>query len=81
MPGFEIDLWFILAAPAKVPKAFVNKISADVQKVLMLPDVVKAFEVTGVVTVPRSAAETQKFVARELKTFGEAARAANVPTF
>jgi len=80
LPGYEIELWFILSAPAKTPKAIVDKISADVGKVLALPDVVKSFEVTGVVTTPRTADETQKFVARELKSFADVAKAANVPT-
>ena len=81
LPGFEVDLWFILAAPSKTPKAIVEKISNDVRKVLAMPDIVKAFEVTGVVTEPRTPDETQKFVARELKSFAEVAKSANVPTF
>ena len=81
LPGFEVDLWFVLAAPGKTPKAIVEKISTDVRKVLAMPEIIKAFEVTGVVTDPRTPDETQKFVARELKTFAEVAKAANVPTF
>ena len=80
LPGFEVDLWFILAAPSKTPKALVDKVAADVHKVLAMPDIIKAFEVTGVVTAPRTPDETQKFVARELKSFADVARSANVPT-
>jgi tripartite-type tricarboxylate transporter receptor subunit TctC len=81
LPGFEVDLWFILAAPSKTPNAIVEKIAADVRKVLALPEIVKGFEVTGVVTVPRTPDETQKFVAKELKSFADVAKAANVPKF
>lgn len=81
LPGFEVDLWFILAAPAKTPKPIVDRIHADVVKVLAVPEVVKAFAVTGVVPVPRSVAETEAFVANELKTYAEVVKTANVPTF
>jgi tripartite-type tricarboxylate transporter receptor subunit TctC len=79
--GFEFDLWIIMAAPAKTPKPVVDKLSTDVRKVLAMPDVVKAFAVTGVVMAPRTIEETTKFVASELKAYGEVAKLANVPTF
>ena len=81
LPGFEVDLWFVLSAPSKTPKALIEKISTDVRKVLAMPEITRAFEVTGVVTAPRTPDETQAFVARELKSFAEVAKSANVPTF
>ncbi len=80
MPGFEFDMWFVLAAPAKVPKPVAEKVWTGTTSALANADLVKAFAVTGVVTAPRTMAETTSFVARELKTYGEVARAANVPT-
>ena len=81
LPGFEFDVWFILSAPSKTPRTLVEKISADVRTVLAMPEIIKAFEVTGATTSPRTPHETQAFVARELKSFTEVAKAANVPTF
>ena len=81
LPGFEFDVWFILSAPAKTPKTVVEKISADVRKVLALPEIVKALEVMGAMTAPRTPNETQSFVAKELRSYAEVAKAANVPTF
>ena len=81
LPGFEFDVWFILSAPAKTPKTVVETISADVRKVLALPEIVKALEVMGAMTAPRTPDETQRFVAKELRSYAEVAKAANVPTF
>jgi len=81
MPGFEVDLWFLMAAPAKTPKPIVEKLLTDVHRVLAMPEVVKSFAVTGVVPAPRSIAETEKFVAAEMKTYAEVVKRANVPTF
>ena len=81
LPGFEVDFWFVLAVPAKTPKPIVDKIWADTTKVLAMPDVIKAFAVTGVVPATRTVAETEKFVAAEAKTFAQIVKAANIPTF
>ena len=81
VPGYEIDIWFILAAPSKTPRPIIDKISADVQKVLHMPVVTKTLAASGVVSIPRSADETQAFAAKEIKMFAEIARAAKVPTF
>lgn len=81
LPGFQVDLWFILAAPAKTPKAVVDRIWGDVTRILRAPDIVKNFAATGVVTAPRSVAETEAFVAKELKTYAEVAKTAKIPTF
>ena len=81
LPGFVVDFWFLLAAPAKTPKPIIDKIWRDTTKVLAMPDVVKAFAVTGVVPDVRTVADTQKFVADEMKTFAEIVRNANIPTF
>lgn len=39
IPGFEVDAWFGLAAPAATPQAIINKVHADTLQVLSLPDV------------------------------------------
>ncbi len=81
LPGFEFDLWIIMAAPAKTPKSIIDKLSADTRKVLVMPEVIKAFAVTGVVMAPRTVAETETMVAAEMKRYGEVAKIANIPTF
>jgi tripartite-type tricarboxylate transporter receptor subunit TctC len=80
LPGFVVDFWFVLAAPAKTPKAVVDKIWSDASRVLGMPEVVKAFAVTGVVPDVRPVAETEKFVAAELKTYADVVRVAKIPT-
>ena len=39
VPGFEVLSWLGLAAPAATPDDIVNKIAADVTKVVAMPDV------------------------------------------
>ena len=39
IPGFEVDAWFGLAAPAATPQAIINKVHADTVAVLKVPEV------------------------------------------
>ncbi len=81
VPGFEFTIWFLLTAPAKTPKPVIDTLSKEVRRILALPDVIRSFESQGAVVEPRTPAETQAFVAAEVKVLGEVARAAKVPTF
>ena len=39
LPGYEVDNWYGLFAPAGTPKAVVSKLNRDVTKVLQVPEV------------------------------------------
>ena len=39
LPGFEGTIWFGVQAHGKTPRAIVNRLSADISKVIMRPDV------------------------------------------
>ena len=39
VPGYEFTAWIGMLAPAGTPKAIVDKLNADIQKILRMPDV------------------------------------------
>ena len=39
VPGYEFTAWIGALGPAGMPKAIVDKLNADMQKVLRMPDV------------------------------------------
>lgn len=47
LPGFDAVSWFALFAPANTPKAIVDKLQAEVHKILKSPDVAKRLAVAG----------------------------------
>lgn len=47
-PGFEIDVWYALAAPAGTPKVIVDKLNAELNKALRSKTVKEAFAAQGV---------------------------------
>ena len=63
--GFEATSWTTVAVSAKVPQAVVEKISADVRKVINTPEFRKGLEEQGMTAVANSLPEAQRFVAQE----------------
>jgi tripartite-type tricarboxylate transporter receptor subunit TctC len=65
VPGFTAMGWFPLLAPVGTPKAIVDKINADLGKVLSQPELQKRFRDLGTFVRPMSPAETTAFIRRE----------------
>ena len=71
-PGFGTNAWNGLFAPAGIPKPLLNRIHADVVKVMESPATKEALAkvfMTGIVN--RSPEEFQRFVQEEIRTWGK----------
>lgn len=62
LPGFEAVGWQALLAPVGTPEAIINKVSADLRRVLDDPEVKKQFAISGAYVRPMSPAEVVAFV-------------------
>jgi tripartite-type tricarboxylate transporter receptor subunit TctC len=77
LPGFDVGLWFGLLAPGGTPKPIVDRISAEVAKILAMPDFREKVAAQGLevfVSTPEQygallRAESEKF-ARVVKAAG-----------
>src|SRR5262249_22190404 len=67
----EVDAssWTALCAPKGTPQAIVDKLNAEVVKILNMPDVRDRFAGGGVETIPSSAADLDKRTAQEFERF------------
>ena len=72
LPGYKVLTWFGLWAPAGTPPAVVAKLHAAIQKASDSADVKERLTSIGLELAPsNSPAEFGKFVASELKQYGE----------
>jgi tripartite-type tricarboxylate transporter receptor subunit TctC len=62
IPGFEATGWAIFVAPLGTPAAIVSKISADLRKVVLEPELEKKLATLGSYTRGMTAAEATAFV-------------------
>jgi tripartite-type tricarboxylate transporter receptor subunit TctC len=70
--------WFGMFAPARTPPEILDKLAAEVRKAMQKPEVLKRFTQLGVEPAAGTPEEFRKFVASELKAYGEMARVAGV---
>jgi len=78
VPGIISSSWNGLIAPAGTPDEIVNKINADVNKVLALPAVKEAFANVGIAVTPGSAEDFAKFLDSQMELYGDIVRKANI---
>jgi tripartite-type tricarboxylate transporter receptor subunit TctC len=78
LPGYEWVFWYGLLAPAKTPKAIIDKINAEVVNILKQPEVRQRFAPLGISPVTSSPEEFDKLIANEIATFNRLAKAANI---
>ncbi|MBX3604333.1 MAG: tripartite tricarboxylate transporter substrate binding protein [Piscinibacter sp.] len=54
VPGYEVGVWFGIAAPAGTPKPIIDKLNGEIVKILHMPDVKEKFSAQGVDSVGSS---------------------------
>lgn len=67
IPGFRYDSWGALFAPARTPRAVVDRLNREAARVLKLPDVEQRLLAVGMEPAPGTPAQLDKFVAEQLK--------------
>ncbi len=70
--GYEVNAWYSMHAPAGVPNAIINKLNAELVRILQLADISKRLQALGSEPVGNSPAEFAKFVAAESRKYAEA---------
>ncbi len=78
LPGFRWDSWGAIFAPAKTPRAIVDKLNREMRRALGHPDVQKQMRALGADPAPTTPAELDKFVADELLVVAKLAKAAGI---
>ena len=69
IPGFAAAGWLIVAAPIGTPAPIIDKVSADIAKVVADPDVKRRLAATGSYTHAMTPDETGAFVAKQQETW------------
>ena len=78
VPGFESVSWGGVMAPGGTPPAVVNKLNAEIVRILKLPDMQERLQALGAEVVGSSPAEFSAYLASEIDRWSKVAKAANV---
>jgi tripartite-type tricarboxylate transporter receptor subunit TctC len=77
-PGFEASVWYGLVAPAATPKAVVDKLHDEVQKVLATPEVKQRVTSVGGEVIPGSAQLFGQLIHSERARYASIVREAHI---
>ena len=78
LANYEAYSWTGFVAPAGTPKDVAAKLSADLQRVLALPEVKARLHDAGAEAAPNSADAFGRFISAELAKWGRVVRTANI---
>ncbi len=74
LPGYEAPAWYALFAPARTPKTIVDRMQAEVARIMKLPDVRERFAFETIQPVGSTSAELADFLKREIVKWGAIVR-------
>jgi tripartite-type tricarboxylate transporter receptor subunit TctC len=79
VPGYDVASWNALAAPAKTPRAAIERVREELLKALAAPDVQKRFAELGVEPRPSTPDELRDFFIAESKRWSRVVETAKIP--
>ena len=78
LPGFTYNLWVGMFAPAGTPAEIVDRINADVNRVVQTPEVKERMAALGAEAMVMTPAEFRKFMREELDENAKVVKAAGI---
>jgi tripartite-type tricarboxylate transporter receptor subunit TctC len=78
LPGYRAEAFQGMVAPAGVPPAIVNKLAAEVARIVRLPDVAQRFQLDGAEAVGSTPQEFAAFLKAEMQQWGKVIRDAGI---
>ncbi len=78
VPGFEVNTWFALFAPAGTPRNIVEQLVAETHRIARLPEVRERLVPLGYEVVTTSPEELRALIAAETAKWGMVVRAAGI---
>lgn len=75
VPGYESSAWFGIMMPAGVPRDIVARINAEVNKILVLPDVRERLDQQGAIPRPMSPEQFGAMIQSEIVKWGKVVKA------
>jgi tripartite-type tricarboxylate transporter receptor subunit TctC len=77
IPDVVSSGWIVLMAPAGTPEPIIQKINADLRKVVAMPDVIERFQTLGTYTRDLTPAQTNDFMRSEERLWWPIVRQVN----
>jgi tripartite-type tricarboxylate transporter receptor subunit TctC len=78
VPGYESTIWLGIMAPTGTPKAIVDKLNAEINKVIARPDVKEAWDKQGAVALVMTPAEFDTYLRKDIEKWAQVVKTAGL---
>ncbi len=78
LPGFDARFWFGVLAPAATPKEVIDKLSAEIARILALPDIKENLRSQGMEPFTSSPEQFAALMKADLAKYAKVIKAANI---
>lgn len=78
LPGFVVTAWYAMAAPAKTPRALIDKLNTDTARALKSPDLTARLLDQGAEVVGGTPEQATAFVQNEIAKWAKVIKAAGI---
>ena len=78
VPGFEVENWQGIVAPAKTPRAIIERLNREMVKVLAQPAMIEVFGTQGLDPVGNTPAQFDKLIRAEIEKWTRLVKAAGI---
>jgi tripartite-type tricarboxylate transporter receptor subunit TctC len=78
VPGFAVDVWYALFAPAAVPKEILTQLNAEVIRILNTPETRERLAAIGLEPAAEPLDRTNAYINAEVAKWGKVVRAAGI---
>jgi tripartite-type tricarboxylate transporter receptor subunit TctC len=78
VPDFESSSWVGILAPAKTPRAVIDKLNRELNALLASPEVIERLATLGIVPTPGSPEQFGEQMKADLAKYGQVVKAAGI---
>ena len=78
VPGYGVNNWYGFFVPAKTPPAIIDRLNAEINKILKMPDIISLHNTGGVVPLGTTPEAFAKFISAETDKWAKVIREANI---
>ena len=78
LPGYGVNNWYGFFVPAKTPRAIVDRLNSEINKILTMPDIISLHNAGGIVPLGTTPEAFAKFISAETDKWAKVIREAGI---
>ncbi len=78
MPGYGVNNWYGFFVPAKTPRHIVDRLNAEINTILKMPDIVSLHNAGGIIPVGSTPEGFAQFIAAETDKWAKVIKEAGI---